>query len=87
VCADQIADLKAVIVELADRHGAEVDRMIENHQAEMQRLTDLHHHDAKSLQEQVQRTAKLEVESKIMTIDVISALSERTYIKFPRLWP
>ena len=29
----------------------------------MQRLTDLLHHDAKSLQEQVQRTAKLEVES------------------------
>jgi hypothetical protein len=48
---DEIANLKAAIVKLADRHGAEIDCMKENHQAEMQRLADLHHHDAKNLQE------------------------------------
>ena len=76
--ANPIADLKAVIVELADCHGAEIDRMIENHQAEMQRLTYLHHQDANTQQKQVHRTAKLEAESKIMIIDVISAPSGRT---------
>jgi hypothetical protein len=62
--AAQLDDLKAIIVELADRHAAEIDRMVGNHRGEVARLMELH-----------QATAKLEAENKKFLLSVISSLT------------
>ena len=58
--------MKAVIVELADRHAAKNERMVGNHRGEVARLVELH-----------QATAKLESENKEFLLSVISSLSGR----------
>jgi hypothetical protein len=73
----RIADLKEVIVQMTERHSAEVERLMDSHQAEMQRLVDLHGISTKMLHEQAQHTARIEAEGKSMLIGVINALNGR----------